>query len=77
MAIARLRVKLIVGNGGLETDFRTDPGDIMFPGAVDLGSTSTGAIIFGNAGLRDATDVALAVSGDIHGNIDAGTVFSI
>lgn len=54
----------------------------MSEGVVNLGvpdssGNPTGGIVFTDASLRAASVLAIAVSGDIHGNIDAGTVFRI
>jgi len=46
-------------------------------GLINLGNLSTGGIQFGSTALRDTSIVAVAVSGNIAGDIDVGRVFRI
>lgn len=82
---AAVRIKLIVGNEDLETDFRTEPTDPMAPGVIDFGvltNPPTQAIVYvednsNHEALRDAVILALAVSGNVEGHIESGRIWRV
>lgn len=82
---ATARLKLIVGNQDTETDFQSQPDILMFPGVTDFGTAQDrGSIVFRDAAdendndaLRDITEVAIAVLGEIHADISVGRVYRI
>lgn len=79
---AAVKIKLIVGNEDTETDFRATPLLAMDAGVIDFGVTSTQAIVYvednsNHDALRDAVILALAVSGNVDGGIEAGRIWRV
>lgn len=60
-------LEVLIADG--DTGFPITPTELMTVGAIDFGSLS-----FSSTALRDIARVAVAVGGDITGNIDAGAI---
>ena len=60
-------LEVVLADG--DTAFPGAPNSVMFEGAIDFAGLS-----FSSTGLRDITRVAVAVAGDITGNIEAGAI---
>ncbi|MBX3386789.1 MAG: hypothetical protein KF768_09475 [Phycisphaeraceae bacterium] len=84
-APGNLKIRLIVGNEDLETDFRPDVTANMAPGVIDFGVEATEAIVYVDTDtsdpdptkLRDAVILALAVSGNVEGDLSVGRVWRV
>lgn len=70
-------VRLFIGSGVSDNPTATYPADeqdLLLEGLRNLGTTNNPAIIFGSSDLAARSRVAIAVNGDVLGNITAGRI---